>query len=386
MSHGTGDIRAKHSLAQEVLRFLTAGDAQPRRSFDGLATEEDRRLAAGARFSPEQKRVLCALRVPLYVNLGRLGARRTPLTAELQVKLSLPVAAPTAAPAAAAPRIFVPGVEDIRVCKPGGGSPTRTNTAPGPILKAEPLPFCHLACVRSRCCPQQIRVHHLAACALWRMSSKPTHRPPGLVAANLSGACRSRDLLSSSFQPGSSCYRRSGCVPEVARKKSAISLLQGMLPPVEPTSPAASPLGCNLACTNSCFWDAFIANQPCSLPQGVLPPVEPTSPAASPVGCDVACTSGRFGRILDIMRAMKDTLRDEHCTYLRANFMIWQQVPDGPSARPLMSDGESDFHVCTSADLDLRLSYPACAQIFTCFQGAYLNIQVRCHKPQSDIA
>lgn len=43
------------------------------------ADDPHRRLSVGAQFSPEQKRVLCALRVPLYVNLGRLQVSAPPV-------------------------------------------------------------------------------------------------------------------------------------------------------------------------------------------------------------------------------------------------------------------------------------------------------------------
>ena len=70
-------------MSQEVLRHLAVPS---RASFDKAAEEaEDRRLAAAANFSDEQKRVLVALRAALYTNLGRLQRRREKLTAELQV-------------------------------------------------------------------------------------------------------------------------------------------------------------------------------------------------------------------------------------------------------------------------------------------------------------
>ncbi len=70
-------------VSQEVLQHL---QVPSRASFDKAAEEaEDRRLAAAANFSNEQKRVLVALRAALYTNLGRLQRRREKLTAELQV-------------------------------------------------------------------------------------------------------------------------------------------------------------------------------------------------------------------------------------------------------------------------------------------------------------
>ena len=73
-------------MSQEVLRHL---QVPSRASFDKAAEEaEDRRLAAAANFSDEQKRVLVALRAALYTNLGRLQRRREILTAELQVSSS----------------------------------------------------------------------------------------------------------------------------------------------------------------------------------------------------------------------------------------------------------------------------------------------------------
>ena len=73
-------------MSQEVLRHLAVPS---RASFDKAAEEaEDRRLAAAANFSDEQKRVLVALRAALYTNLGRLQRRREKLTAELQVSLT----------------------------------------------------------------------------------------------------------------------------------------------------------------------------------------------------------------------------------------------------------------------------------------------------------
>lgn len=71
------------SLAQEVLQHLAAPSLA---SVDEAAEEaEDRRLAASANFSAEQKAVLVALRAALYTNLGRTQQRREQLTAELQV-------------------------------------------------------------------------------------------------------------------------------------------------------------------------------------------------------------------------------------------------------------------------------------------------------------
>lgn len=34
----------------------------------------------------------------------------------------------------------------------------------------------------------------------------------------------------------------------------------------------------------------------------------------------------RFGRTLEITDALKSTLRDEHCCYLKAEIMIWKQI------------------------------------------------------------
>lgn len=48
------------------------------------ADDEDWRLAAAAKFTDEQRRAICALRVPHFVNIGRLRARRAALSAKLQ--------------------------------------------------------------------------------------------------------------------------------------------------------------------------------------------------------------------------------------------------------------------------------------------------------------
>ncbi len=82
-----GDVSTPVCLMfQEVLQHL---QVPSRASFDKAAEEaEDRRLAAAANFSDEQKRVLVALRAALYTNLGRLQRRRENLTAELQVSCS----------------------------------------------------------------------------------------------------------------------------------------------------------------------------------------------------------------------------------------------------------------------------------------------------------
>lgn len=47
---------------------------------------EDRRLAHAANFTPHQRVVLFRLRIPFYLNLGRLKARRGALAAQLQAR------------------------------------------------------------------------------------------------------------------------------------------------------------------------------------------------------------------------------------------------------------------------------------------------------------
>jgi len=65
---------------QEVLRHMVATEEGEFRLHTlQPADEAHRRLSVGAQFSPEQKRVLCGLRVPLYVNLGRLQVSARPL-------------------------------------------------------------------------------------------------------------------------------------------------------------------------------------------------------------------------------------------------------------------------------------------------------------------
>ena len=46
--------------------------------------DEDLHIATEAKFSPQQRAVMCALRVPHFVNTGRLRARRAALSAQLQ--------------------------------------------------------------------------------------------------------------------------------------------------------------------------------------------------------------------------------------------------------------------------------------------------------------
>jgi hypothetical protein len=70
-----------------VLKHMTSAEAATRRpQRDMTADDEDWRLAAAARFSPEQQAAICALRVPHFVNIGRLRARRAGLSAQLQVR------------------------------------------------------------------------------------------------------------------------------------------------------------------------------------------------------------------------------------------------------------------------------------------------------------
>ena len=72
---------------QEVLKHMTSAEAATRRpQRDMSADDEDWRLAAAARFSPEQRAAICALRVPHFVNIGRLRARRAALSAQLQAR------------------------------------------------------------------------------------------------------------------------------------------------------------------------------------------------------------------------------------------------------------------------------------------------------------
>jgi hypothetical protein len=76
---------------QEVLKHMTSAEAATRRpQRDMTADDEDWRLAAAARFSPEQQAAICALRGPHFVNIGRLRARRAALSAQLQVPLLFP--------------------------------------------------------------------------------------------------------------------------------------------------------------------------------------------------------------------------------------------------------------------------------------------------------
>ena len=66
---------------------MTSAEAATKRpQRDMSADDEDWRLAAAARFSPEQQAAICALRVPHFVNTGRLRARRAALSAQLQVR------------------------------------------------------------------------------------------------------------------------------------------------------------------------------------------------------------------------------------------------------------------------------------------------------------
>ena len=51
--------------------------------------DEDLRIATAVKFSPQQRAVMCALRVPHFVNTGRLRARRAALSAQLQVRAAL---------------------------------------------------------------------------------------------------------------------------------------------------------------------------------------------------------------------------------------------------------------------------------------------------------
>jgi hypothetical protein len=49
--------------------------------------DEDLRIATAVKFSQQQRAVMCALRVPHFVNTGRLRARRAALSAQLQVRI-----------------------------------------------------------------------------------------------------------------------------------------------------------------------------------------------------------------------------------------------------------------------------------------------------------
>jgi len=75
--------RCGHDVCCQVLRsYLGCGS---RSQNDPTINANDRRLAAAAQLSQEQRQALCALRVPFYTNLGRLEAQRARLTAQLQV-------------------------------------------------------------------------------------------------------------------------------------------------------------------------------------------------------------------------------------------------------------------------------------------------------------
>lgn len=74
-------------VPQEALKYMTTADDdahRPHRTMSPAA--EDVWLAGAANFTPQQKEVLCALRVPFYCNLGQLKARRDALSARLQVR------------------------------------------------------------------------------------------------------------------------------------------------------------------------------------------------------------------------------------------------------------------------------------------------------------